>query len=750
MLSIIQIALGLTLCVLLPGVLLLRRIQPRAGPVEQLAAGGALGLLLVSYLVFVPAYFLGIYLTGPLVAGVSLVLVLLLRRELAPALRDRFGLRRAERGHAVVLLFSALVGLIYFVKYDPTGLVMDARYYLDGQTAATCHHVLLFSMFEALNPGVASMSLGEANAGLPAPTNGNVAIYGSFMGLLGWPGYRVVAALVPALVAALAWVIADRLFGRLALLSSALLALNPQMLSQIGCDRSSIALLLSLLLIYCTAVRPTPSPLVGGVLGLGASTGLRYLPATYLLGLGLWMASGKNRLRNLLGLVCVFVVTSIPWAHQLFVTGHTGPDPYVEHSLGPLVFHLPRFMNLPFLTDGLVRPPLVPMPSPLLYLFGSVRTWGLLLLAVMLVGTWQLWRTRRRLLGLLLGMAAPGMLIVSLQGYVIEEDHMFLSLTWSGVLFVLLAAGFHALASGANPRARVAGATAVVLLVGLLGLGAKQLGEVTFPVDPRRMEELHLRGYEDPYLREDPRNKRLLPNTDPLLEAVGFVAQLPPGSFWDLRVRGISLEAARSWSSPWVVDPPGSLGPPAPLRLALSGPLVGEDWYTVDGSGAERGLGLPDEGWGYFVDLPGGREQDASIRVLVHRSGPGQVNIHKQSFAYDPDKAAHLAEGVFPSPSQVLPRLSFDIYGHLYGHRDISPVVHGFPHPDKLIAHPAVGEGTGGIGGPEASVVLAIPAGTRVLVMEHIFAGPDGQAWLTLDPSWLEVGSDAVLRLEDD
>jgi len=725
---------SLALCIVLPGALLLRRIHPDVGPLEVLCVGGALGLFAVPYIAFVPAYALGLFLNAALVVSAAAVLVFALRKEARAAWLDRLGLDRLDRrGRRVVLLMLG-VGALYYIKYDPSELLFGARNYLRGSGTSICLHELLFSTFEALNPGADSLALHAANQNLSPPTNGNVAVYGALMALQGWHGYRVLAALVPALIGGVGFLVGERYLGRFALPGAALLALNPQLFAQMGCDRSALALLLSLLVVYFCVNRPTSPVLLGGLIGLGASTGLRYLPATFLLGVAAWVMAGPRPLRNLLGMFAAFALVAVPWAHQLLVVGHAGPDPYVLHQLGPLQVMLPEFMNLPFLTGGLTRPPLAAMPAPLLYLFGGVRTWGLLLCTLMVLGVAHLARTDRRLLGLLLGMAVPSMGVVSLQGYHLSEDSLFIALTWTGVLFLLGAAGVQGLGAAIRrspPRA--VGLCGVVLAT--LSLGMSWLADVEYPVDPRRERVLYLDNVPSREVQDDAREFGLLPSLRSAED--GLVMVLFGLPFTDLAAGLIDADDLSRPARPEGPEP--ALGPAVAVRIHLSGPCQEPRCALLDPGATQLALTVPPRGHGLLVDLPGGPHQVAPIRVLVHQSAPGAVTVHKLSMLYDPQREANQAAGQIPSAGELFSLLEFDLFQHLFEHREMDPVLADFPAPNRLVDRTEEVWQSSPAAARSAELLLRLPVGTELAVWEHLFVGPSTQGWQPPGPRWMLV-----------
>jgi hypothetical protein len=288
--------------------------------------------------------------------------------------------------------------------------------------------------------------------------------------------------------------------GRCAALFGAVaLAFNPYILSVDRLNANLLILPACLVLLHLLTRHDTPWAAAGLVFGVIA--GIRNEAICFVPAITFWVLSGggdervrfPERIKRLVTVGACCVVAMLPiffwkaWAfghplmHPSQYPHFQGFRPEFEHSLFGATFSFNGLFNWP-LHDTLVRTPHFAFPTWLLFPLVTLRTWGLIGGALLVLGVGFLWRRGRRALTttLVLWMLPVYVLFGPQENW--EEVKMtFMLLAWPP-LALLAAAAVDALWRGRKDR-RLWAVLAATTLV--LGGFVKLCGTVEAPADER-------------------------------------------------------------------------------------------------------------------------------------------------------------------------------------------------------------------------------------------------------------------------
>ena len=359
------------------------------------------------------------------------------------------------------------------------------------------------------------------------------------------------------------------------------LALNPYVLSVDRLNANLLVLPMSLLLMYVLSRRVTSW--VGAGLLFGVLAGIRNEAICFVPALCLWVLSGggddqvswPERVKRLFVLGSCCVVAMLPvfyWKNLAFGSPFMHPSQYAHfqgfrpefaHSLFGWEFRFNGLFNWP-LHDELVRTPHFGFPTWLLFPLVTLRTWGLVGGALLLVGLAALWlRGRRWYAAFLVAWMLPVYLLFGPQENWEEVKMTFMLLAWPP-LVPLAAAGMHALwASRADVGGWAAlGATSLALL-----LFVKAAGTVDAPAD----ERWYVR-FPNASLATNPGAQEGLDEGD-RNDWIYFQSYETPAEIAHERAK---LSAGWPWPAQYL---PVDVGPAK--AAALLGPMAGERELTV-------------------------------------------------------------------------------------------------------------------------------------------------------------------------
>jgi hypothetical protein len=521
----------------LPGLAALEALAPGKYEDARLGLAAALGVALVCYLTLTVTGFLGLiiplFLSAPLVLAISLAVFLaslLLVRHRQGSLKGAFAtLATQVKGafHPRLALFLTVVLLLYLVAYDSAAFDQErciSRACLLPLHAYLQPHAPLYfdgclECFDGRNAFL------EWNG---HQRMGPSALVAPFVSLFGFPGFRLLHAVLGMLAAWFGFHTAREKLGHpgYGYLAGGLMALNPWALSISLVDENIMALALGSVLLYLLLARRTQWLLVGLFFGLFVGIrhiGLLSLPALFY---AIWVgrrtthygASWYHRLfgsepwANVTTLVLGILVFSLPW---LFVHGRgwatgelsyesfAGLPPTPHHFLG-FQFSLQGLLNWPFVAR-MLRSPYNGFPNLIALPTQVIATVGLVGIAALLLGLWH--TVKRARAGLVLGLlwTGPQWLLLALAANWIEPNKAGIFLCFIQPVILGLVAGVKSAVGDYrnNTFAPAALTVAAVVLVGgglLLALpgfktpmDARNLqarpgyAETLFPVTPPMM-----------------------------------------------------------------------------------------------------------------------------------------------------------------------------------------------------------------------------------------------------------------------
>lgn len=333
---------------------------------------------------------------------------------------------------------------------------------------------------------------------------GAAVIASPFYQVLGLFGFRAMEAAAWAIAAGLvsATAIAIGAPNWAALAAGLLLALNPYALSVNRLNANVVSLpALTAILWLVFAFEPTPDSVWGwgALIGLllGALGGIRnecvlVVPAV---AVAMWarLSNGSDRRRAFAATIAAAVVAIAPslawqqWAfgrmliHASQFGGFEGFRPTFPHALGPFRFEFNGMLNWPFY-DHLIRTPHFPYPTYVLLPLVIVRSFGLIAVALTLIGWLALGRRRPAV------AVSVALWIAALWGMLsVQENWEELKMTYLVLVFPAAALPFAEALGWLSRSARSPSFRVVALGATVAGvwLAASALATVEVPVDPR-------------------------------------------------------------------------------------------------------------------------------------------------------------------------------------------------------------------------------------------------------------------------
>ena len=323
-----------------------------------------------------------------------------------------------------------------------------------------------------------------------------------FLAWFKYPGLRILHALCGTVAAGYSYLAATHLFGKrwIAVVTGAAVALNPFILSIPIVDENILALAPVAAAVYFSLRGVHPAWMAGAMFGLALGT--RHVLIVALPALALPYLF-RGRLRALGSLGIGLLAASLPWIvlHVAMYFGRTGnlyesfgSSPPVQYELMGHAFSLRALLSWPF-TEEVVRSPFNGFPTLLSFPLTMLRTWGVVLSGVGILGL--VWSTRRLVVRLIMvAWVVPFMAVLMIQSGWTEPNKMGLFLDVSLPLTLLAGAGFASLVperKGAVGPVKwglaLVPAAVLVVIVGMLTVFQVNAGNEEYPVD-RRMYDL--------------------------------------------------------------------------------------------------------------------------------------------------------------------------------------------------------------------------------------------------------------------
>lgn len=451
---------------LLLGFLIALRLRPR-GAVEWTAWTLLLALTAAPLAALALAW-IGRWYVGPtLLVAVAAPASLALLPGTLGRLKE-LGSTPPDRWEVAALLLAAATAGFTALHHHGGELLLSLASWL-GRGEAECFYMQSFALVRGLDPAGDPAGIREAWSIINTP--GNVAFTAPLLPLLKGATFRVVDALVRALLLLLIFACVRRWTDRpaAALLAGLFAVGNAWILRVEVLDRNVIAATLTAALLLALWTWPDKPLLHGLLLGLAAGTGLRCLPLVFaapVLGLHLGRrAPLRDHGLLLAGFTAAFAV-ELPHLlhHGLHSLGETEP-------IGALAW---AAISDPSRSPGLA------FPNAVQYLLEGLDLFGLLACGLILVGAVASVRgPGRRLMGLMLPVLGVA-LVLAIQRDWLQFDKGRILLCATAPLAILLGRATAELLDPARRRAAAIGLLVAVAALWGLGLAA---GRVDVPAE---------------------------------------------------------------------------------------------------------------------------------------------------------------------------------------------------------------------------------------------------------------------------
>jgi hypothetical protein len=359
--------------------------DPEAAALDRLLVTLGWAIAIVPTLSFLAALATGARVSWWTIAGASAatggVALLVLRRRASEG--PRSGAAASAGRLAAVAVAVALVGLLYFVKYD-------TRF----GTAESCIYTSTLVATGDRDPDADLLRSNIEDARL-----GNPGVMSAFVVAYGGNGFRVLYGLCGALLALGGFAIGRRAGGGRAwgFAGMAFLALNPYVAAIPQLDENLLTLSLSMTLAPFVAAPAGGWATAGALFGVVVLCRHEMLPAAPALIVAAAVSPARRAVWRLLG--AFVAVTALENVHHLLAFGsilrfETYPQyPAFDYTIAGVPFSWHGLVNWPF-HDHLVRTPHNPFPMLVAWPLHIAARLGLVLSALVAVGAVAIWRKR--------------------------------------------------------------------------------------------------------------------------------------------------------------------------------------------------------------------------------------------------------------------------------------------------------------------------------------------------------------------
>lgn len=263
-------------------------------------------------------------------------------------------------------------------------------------------------------------------------------------------GFRLFYALTGVMTALFGFLIGKKVFRSVGLgvVSSLLIALNPYIISVNNLNANLLGLMIVSIIIFLLLRKEINWIIIGvlyGILGGVRNVALLFLPA-----LLLWLYFGKGTRRHLALFVIGALIAISPvlfwnqfafgsmFMHPTQYSGLEGYRPTFEHRFLFWKFEFNGLLNYP-LYDKIVRTPHFAFPNYLTIPLVLIRSFGLILFALLFFGISWLWNENRKLAIFLLLFSIPFCLFLVVQENWEELKTTFVLLLFNPIIIFMVA-----------------------------------------------------------------------------------------------------------------------------------------------------------------------------------------------------------------------------------------------------------------------------------------------------------------------
>ena len=276
------------------GYLLSVMLLEKATVVERVAC------MLLFAITAVPFLAINVSLTGGLYITTGLTLLLgglLLCGSLWFVLAKRTNAVTVDKSELLALPGALLVGLVSFFHYTNTEFLLSLASYVQNRETK-CFYMQTFKFVGELNTGISGVEIRSMYEVISTP--GNALFTAGLMPALGVHSFHCLYVCFQVLLFLFVFLLARFLFEKtwLALLTGLFAVLNPYSCRVEVLDRNAMAYALSAALLYLVVAHRERHLLHGLLYGIVAGVGLRFLPLTLLIPVGIFYLSGRVRMRG--------------------------------------------------------------------------------------------------------------------------------------------------------------------------------------------------------------------------------------------------------------------------------------------------------------------------------------------------------------------------------------------------------------------------------------------------------------------
>jgi len=444
--NLIYIIFAVGYVFLLPGYVLSKRyIKEVKDPLEIIGVSLALGITTIGTLSMISALVFNILFSRILVFGIATAIIVLYYKQLS--------LKLDKKKIKIFYLFFLFVFLFYLVRHDVRSTDWDASCLYNAVDKSIGAHDMIFvdgrifEQFEtrhfATSQKIWDNLYINGKASIEDQRLGNVALVAPFITLFNFLGFRLMQALLMAVVSILFYSLLNHIFKKeyISIIGAVLIAFNPFLLSLPFITEGIISLMLVLLVIYLLLKHNLfLAGFVFGALFGSRDVSILFIPAiVYYIGIKRY----KKQIRFFLGYfisVSQYLVWRFVAFGNIFATPAIQEVNMVKHSFLGLNFNYPGLLNFPFY-ENIVRTISNPYPTFMIIPLQVIQYFGVLFIALAVMGSMHLFKKNRKLAIFLILWSVPFLLFFMLQENWVKYSLISYITLIMGPLFILITYG---------------------------------------------------------------------------------------------------------------------------------------------------------------------------------------------------------------------------------------------------------------------------------------------------------------------
>lgn len=487
--NILYFACVLSYIFILPGYLVTRRhIKEAKGLIEIIALSLAIGIVLIGTFGILSALLFNTLVSKILIFSISTLIIILYSKNIFTRMR------KPTKKTLYLLIFFIFIFSFHLIRYDVrlfewnNGCLNAAIDKIIGAHETISVDGRVYNDFTTrefnTSPKILENIIKNDRSAIEDQRLGNSAIISPFVVLFNRFGFRLFYAILTLLVSLLFYLQLNFIFKKefVSILGATIITFNPFVLSFPFITEGLISLMLALLLTYLLLKEKFfLSGFVFGMLYGSRDAAILFIPAIiYYIGI-----KNYKNLRNFFLSLFISISPYLYWHYlafgTIFVTDTITESNMVIHNFWGINFNYPGLLNFPFY-PLIVRTIIHPFPAFIIIPLTLIRHFGILFIALFVVGLSSLYKKNKRLANFFLIWSVPYLLLLLIQANWLEYNKITYTTLILNPLCFFMIGGLFQFIFRKNIRKNLLLLVAILLIISVSIVGIKNFN---FKVDPR-------------------------------------------------------------------------------------------------------------------------------------------------------------------------------------------------------------------------------------------------------------------------